>query len=105
MIPLACVCDTSAEAETVVIPPACVCAGELVEEVFSAADHVLMHNRVILSPTNECQQVNERVLGTLQGKPGTEARSVRVSQLCPYSFVPYFSLVFQFNFHMLYFNF
>ena len=61
--------NTTVEPETVEIPPACVCEGDLVDEVFSAADSDQLHNRVILSPKNEhCLQVNERVLGTLPGE-------------------------------------
>ena len=61
--------NTTVEPGTVEIPPACVCEGDLVDEVFSAADSDQLHNRVILSPKNEhCLQVNERVLGTLPGE-------------------------------------
>ena len=64
--------DTSMNPETVEIPPACCCEGDLIDEVFAAADRNSWHERVILSPKNEhCLEVNERVLQMVPGEART----------------------------------
>ena len=64
--------DTSVQPETIEIPPACVCEGDLIDEIFSADDHSRLQERVILSPKNEhCLEVNERVLRTIPGEART----------------------------------
>ena len=64
--------DTSEQLETIDIPPACVCEGDIIDEVFLTADSSGLHDKVILTPKNEhCLAVNERVLATIPGEGRT----------------------------------